>query len=701
MTAPLHVPEEELPLELETAEAVVAAYPAEIGEVTRSLSRGLPVLVECEKELVPYFFRAVRDVLRKEGRRAIYLDGRPRPDVPDEATASITRLLLEHLREAVRGAVEERVVVLPHLDLITTNSAGGLTAEAREVIALMYENPLVLFLGFRDPSFPVPEVVTNLFARRVVVLGVPRDRLSRVITRRESRKLGRGLYPYRIYKHVSGVHAVKLRRLFATLDGEDYPHDPKHALAQLRTATADGDVELPEIDLDRDIGGYDRVKTRIKREILDILATKDGALSPERIKQIEKLVPRGMIFWGPPGTGKTLFAKAMASALGAAVIIVSGPELKSKWVGESEENLRRVFHRARKAAPSLIIFDEIDAFAARRGTFEGSGVEHSMVNQLLTEMDGFRSNELVFIVGTTNLPEALDPALLRPGRFEFQLHIPYPNATDREAILKVHDRALELEMNDDALAHAVRRTDGPVEGGATHYSGDHLQALCRAIARSRIREARVGATTPQDVERALVEHADRPELTAAEEHVVATHESGHAVVALHCEHAPPIERITIRGDIGGSLGSVSFGDPAHRHVITEASLRDRLATLYGGREAESLVLGGLSAGAEADLAAATALARSMVTELGMASDSVGAMRHAASNYRSSLVVDPSTSEATRERVDEAVRTLLEAERSRAARILREHRDMVVALTEQLVRDKVIETIPQRRPKKPD
>src|SRR6185436_8007512 len=171
---------------------------------------------------------------------------------------------------------------------------------------------------------------------------------------------------------------------------------------------------------------------------------------PERVRAIEALVPRGMIFWGPPGTGKTLFAKAMATALGAAVIVVSGPELKSKWVGESEENLRQVFLRARQSAPSIIVFDEIDSFAAARGSYEGSGVEHSMVNQLLTEMDGFRKEELVFIVGTTNFVESLDQALLRPDRFEFHLQVPYPNQEERRAILAIHDRKLELAMSERA-----------------------------------------------------------------------------------------------------------------------------------------------------------------------------------------------------------------------------------------------------------
>src|SRR5437016_9221911 len=165
-----------------------------------------------------------------------------------------------------------------------------------------------------------------------------------------------------------------------------------------------------------------------------------------------------LIFWGPPGTGKTLFAKAMAASLGAAVTVVSGPELKSKWVGESEDNLRQVFRRARQSAPSIIVFDELDSFASARGMYTGSGVEHSMVNQLLTEMDGFHKEELVFVVGTTNFVESLDPALMRPGRFEFHLHIPYPDTEARREIIKIYDKKMGLKMTQEALDYAVRRT---------------------------------------------------------------------------------------------------------------------------------------------------------------------------------------------------------------------------------------------------
>jgi cell division protease FtsH len=682
------IAEADLPAELSAFGAVDAAYPLELARCHDALRRRLPVLVECEKELAPYVYRSLRDRLKAEGTRCLYLDGRSASDLPPPPQgSSLVGAMIHQIREIVRGAVGERIVVLPHLDILTAGSGfGTLGSEAREVIPLLYENPEVLWLGFKDPAFPLPAPIEKLFPARESIIGVSRDRLRYLITQREARKLGRGLDPYVLYKQISGLNAVRLRRLLQSLTGEDYPVDPALALAQLRTATLTNDVELPHVDLERDIGGYGTVKERLGAEILAILAAKDRLSDPAQIERVESLIPRGMIFWGPPGTGKTLFAKAMATALGAAVTVVSGPELKSKWVGESEHNLRAVFMRARQSAPAVIVFDELDSFAAARGRFEGgSGVEHSMVNQLLTEMDGFRKEELVFVVGTTNFVESLDQALLRPGRFEFVLHVPYPDSEDRRAILKVHDARLATQLSPEALDHTVRRTDDlvPGPGGGTRYSGDHLQALCRQLARTRLREGLTGPSTPADVERAIEQYLDRPKLTAAEELVVATHEAGHAVTALSCRHAPPIDRISIRGDIGGALGYVMYADHAHRYVVTVAQLRDTICTLFGGREAEALLLDDLSIGASSDLHNATEIARALVERYGDSGAEVGVGRWAHDR-------DAPVSEASRARIDHEVRAILEAERKRAQAILQDRRALLIALRDLLLERKVLD-----------
>jgi cell division protease FtsH len=596
--------------------------------------------------------------------------------------------MINQLREAVRGSIEKRVVVLPHLDLLTT-SQGGLTAEAREVIPLLYENPEVVWLGFKDPSFSLPRVIENLFPHRVTLLGVARPRLQHLVTARESRKFGRTFNPWALYKHVSGVHAVRLRKLLSTLEGEDYPADPRPAYRQLRQATLVGSLEVPDLDLDRDIGGYAKVKKRLRTEILDVLAHKDRSADPEEIARLEELIPRGMIFWGPPGTGKTMFAKAMAAALGAAITVVSGPELKSKWVGESEENLRQIFHRARQSAPSIIVFDELDSFASARGTYTGSGLEHSMVNQLLTEMDGFHREEMVFIVGTTNFVECLDPALLRPGRFEFHLYIPYPDADDRREILKIYDAKMRLHMTPEALEAAVRRTADQVPGQAagTRYSGDHLNALCRAVARIRLRENRTGPTTPADIDRALTEWIDRAKLTPAEERVVATHEAGHALCSLHCPHAPPIERISILDDMVGALGFVRYQDRAHRYVVTRGELLDDLCVLMGGREAEQLLLEDISIGSAEDLRRATSIARALVEEFGMGGDGSAVCRFHLDDKPERM---PDLSEEQRAVLDRRVAEILEDSRQRAAKILAANRAALETLRDLLLEKKVLD-----------
>jgi cell division protease FtsH len=308
-----------------------------------------------------------------------------------------------------------------------------------------------------------------------------------------------------------------------------------------------------------------------------------------------------------------------------------------------------------------------------------------MVNQLLTEMDGFRKEELVFVVGTTNFVESLDPALLRPGRFEFQLHVPYPDPDDRQAILSIYDQKLGLAMSPRALAYAVKRTGDLVEGQDARYSGDHLQALCRQLARRRLREEDAGPTEIDAIERALTEYLERPELTPQEERVVATHEAGHAVCALACAHAPPIERISIRGDLAGALGFVQYADPAHRYVVTRQQLLDAVCVLFGGREAEALLLDDLSIGSSGDLARATDIARSLVERFGMGSDGVGVRTYPEPDGHPATLSD-----AARAAVERAVQEVLDTERIRAKEILAERRALVAALRDLLLERKVLD-----------
>jgi len=239
------ITEKDLPAGLTPEQAVEAAYAQELAEIASKLVRGLPVLVECDKELAPYMYMNLRGRLREAKLQCIYLDGRQREGQQQGAMPmGLIGTMISQLRDAVRGAVERRVVVLPHLDLLTT-SQGGLTGEAREVIPLLYENPELVWLGFKDPSFSLPKVIENLFPHWVSILGISRSRLRHLITQKESRKFGKTFSPWQLYKYVSGVNAVRLRKLLSTLEGEDYPADAKKAYGQVRQATLSGSMEIP------------------------------------------------------------------------------------------------------------------------------------------------------------------------------------------------------------------------------------------------------------------------------------------------------------------------------------------------------------------------------------------------------------------------------------------------------------------------
>lgn len=689
----------QLPTSLSTEEAVDAAYAPELAEIAADLARGLPVLVNCDKEVAPFIYMNLRDRLRSLGLPCVYMDGRQ--EESGELSGAMAQSMLRGVRQAVRSATGRHVLVLPHLDLLAP-SAVSLTADTRELIPLLYENPELIWLGFKDPSFAVPRVVENRFTRVVDLVGIARERLHRLVTQGEAKKFGRDFNPWGLYKYVSGMNAARLRRVLATLDGPDYPATPQAAYQAIRSATTTSMLEIPHVDLEADIGGYPEVKERLRHDVLDILRAKDQTEDLVEIKRLEQLIPRGIILWGPPGTGKTLFAKAMATALGAAVTIVSGPELKSRWVGESEQNLRQVFHAARQSAPSIIVFDELDSFASQRGTYTGSGVEHSMVNQLLTEMDGFHSDELVFVVGTTNLVELLDPALLRPGRFELMIHVPYPRPQDRREILQLWGEHFGLGFDEKTLEFAVRRTQGQprdpsihhlaANGAASHpasmpsvsggYSGDHLHAICRALARERHLAERHEPVSVEDIEHVLMRWRDPPEQLSEDElRVVAAHEAGHAL----CSHLldRTVSRISIEEE-GWTLArvehaDVSGGSPSGQ-VWHRPDLCRRLAVLLAGREAERLLFAEISAGAYDDLAQATRLANEMVVTLGMSEESLG---------MGAFPADRVHSQAQLQRIEQATRELLEQAAEQAAQILKQRRKTLESLSGELLRRKTI------------
>ena len=671
-----------LPVELSREEAVDLAYREDLDWIEEKLSRGLSVLIECDKQLTGYLYRALRGRLRRAGAQRVcrHISGHSQPEEGLGAGQSRMQRIIQELQAAILEANEDQLLVLPHLDVLTTTTRSGLNAETREAAALLYENPEAAFLGFKDPSFELPKVIESAFTVRRSVMGISREALLRLILQREARKFGvESFNPYRLYKYLSGLNAARCREILGQMQGRvDFdPRSPQlvdDLYRDIRQMTLVADFELPNVDLSADIGGYEQVKARLQRELLSFLERREQLDDVTEIKQLEELVPKGIIFHGPPGTGKTFFCKALATSLDATIIIVSGPELKSKWVGESEENLRKVFAQARRAAPSIIVFDELDSFASARGTYTGSGVEHSMVNQLLTEMDGFRSEEQVFVVGTTNFLESLDPALLRPGRFEMNIHVPYPNEADRESILSLYNQKFKLPLSGAQLKELARRTSGAVPGGDTSYSGDHLYALMRGLKREQLRSGGELTINERLISSTLSGQAEaHKRLTDHERRVIATHEAGHAICTYFLPECPEVEEISVARDSSAALGFVRAGRE-RSFVTTRADLLGQLCVLLSGRLAEQLLIGEGSTGAQDDLRRATELARLMVEELGM-SEALGLRTFSG----------PALPDGARGRVEAEISALIDGQRERAMRLLEERRASLEALVEHLIK----------------
>jgi cell division protease FtsH len=366
------------------------------------------------------------------------------------------------------------------------------------------------------------------------------------------------------------------------------------------------DAERPDTKFS-DVAGYDGVKSEIS-EVVDFLR------NPDRYKRAGAMAPRGVLMIGPPGTGKTLIARAVAGEASVPFFSVTGSSFVELFVGVGAARVRDLFSEARKRAPAIVFIDEIDAIGQRRA---GAGVAVSndereqTLNQLLAEMDGFDVTQGIVVLGATNRPEVLDPALLRPGRFDRQITVPLPTLPEREAILKVHCRDKKLAPDVD-LNVVARGTPG--------FSGADLANLANEAAIVAVRDNR-DVLTAEDFsdarDRILLGRREGSNVLLPEEkNAVAIHESGHALVAALSDHADPVAKITIL-PAGQTLGVTEQLPLDERHLYQEDYLTDSLAVRLGGRAAELVKFGQGSTGAANDLASATDLATKMVREYGL------------------------------------------------------------------------------------
>ncbi|HTZ26823.1 MAG TPA: ATP-dependent zinc metalloprotease FtsH [Streptosporangiaceae bacterium] len=432
-----------------------------------------------------------------------------------------------------------------------------------------------------------------------------------------------------------------------------------------------------------DVAGYEGAKSEIS-EVVDFLR------HPEKYSAVGAVVPRGVLMVGPPGTGKTLLARAVAGEAQVPFFSVTGSSFVELFVGVGASRVRDLFAEARKRAPAIIFIDEIDAIGQRRagsGAVVSNDEREQTLNQLLAEMDGFDPATGIVVLGATNRPEVLDPALLRPGRFDRQVTIPLPNVSEREAILRVHVRDKKLAPDVD-LAVVARATPG--------FSGADLANLANEAAINAVRDGR-DVVSADDFfsarDRVILGRREGSNVLLPEEkHAVAVHESGHAMVAALSEHADPVAKVTIL-PAGQTLGVTEQLPLVERHMYTEDYLHDSLAVRLGGRAAELVVLGQGSTGAGNDLAGATDLATKMVREFGM-STVLGPVGYPEGGSVFLGGGGPGMSsrpyaEATQAEIDREVSKLLREAEQRAVDLLRTHRSELDGLVSLLLEKETV------------
>ncbi len=435
-----------------------------------------------------------------------------------------------------------------------------------------------------------------------------------------------------------------------------------------------------------DVAGVEEAKTELV-EIVDFLKT------PKRFTEIGAKIPKGVLLVGPPGTGKTLLAKAVAGEAGVPFFSISGSEFIELFVGVGSSRVRDLFEQAKKQAPCIVFIDELDAIGKSRasgGFYGGNDEREQTLNQLLTEMDGFSAGDnTIIVLAATNRPETLDQALLRPGRFDRQVLVDRPDLKGREAILQIH--AQEVKLGDDVDLNAIAtRTPG--------FAGADLANLVNEaalLAARNNRQAVIQADFAEAIERVVagLEKKSRV-LNEKEKEIVAYHEVGHAMVGALMEGSGQVEKISIIPRGMAALGYTLQLPTEDRFLRSAEELKGQIATLLGGRSAEEVVFGSITTGAANDLQRATEVAEQMVTTYGM-SDVLGPLAYDKGQQSSFLDsgmpnARRNMSEATARAIDAEVKGLVEAAHEQALDILRNNRELLENISQQLLKEEVIE-----------
>jgi len=431
-----------------------------------------------------------------------------------------------------------------------------------------------------------------------------------------------------------------------------------------------------------DVAGADEVKEELE-EVVEFLK------QPKKFSELGAKIPKGVLLFGPPGTGKTLLARAVAGEAGVPFFSISGSDFVEMFVGVGASRVRDLFEQAKKSAPCIVFIDEIDAVGRQRGAGLGGGHDEreQTLNQLLVEMDGFNANEGIIIIAATNRPDILDPALLRPGRFDRQISVDTPDVRGRQEILDVHVKGKPLSQEVD-LSVIARRTPG--------FTGADLANLVNEAALLSARRG-LSQVTMESMEESIERVIAGPEkkskiISDFEKKLVSYHEAGHALVGEMLPHTDPLHKVSIipRGRAGGYTLLLPKED---RHYMTKSQMLDQVTMLLGGRVAEAIVLKEISTGASNDLERATDLVRKMITELGM-SDELGPLTFGHKQEQvflgRDIARDRNYSEAVAYAIDKEARRIIDECYQKAQNIIKEHMDKLQAVANELMVKETLE-----------
>lgn len=429
----------------------------------------------------------------------------------------------------------------------------------------------------------------------------------------------------------------------------------------------------------KDVAGQEEAKESLK-EVVDFLE------NPKRYEEIGAKLPRGALLVGPPGTGKTLLAKAVAGEAGVPFFSISGSEFVEMFVGRGAAKVRDLFKQAKEKAPCIVFIDEIDTVGKKRdgGGLSGNDEREQTLNQLLTEMDGFDNHKGIVVLAATNRPDSLDPALLRPGRFDRRIPVELPDLSGRKSILELHAKDVKVQPPIDLTAIA-RATPGA--------SGADLANIINEGALRAVRMGRKRATQDDFEESVEVVIAGQQRkstvLSDHEKQVVSYHEIGHAIVAARQKGSAPVTKITIVPRTSGALGYTMQVEEDEKFLTTKQEILDKLAVYCGGRAAEELIFGEMTTGAANDIEQATKLARNMITRFGMSDKfgmmALGTVQNQYLNQDTSLTCAPGTAE----QVDALVVNLIEEAHARAMQILKENKFKLHELARYLYKKETI------------